>query len=80
MTIGFDSKKVPYNYPDLNEVVPAYAISVHKSQGSEHPVVVIPILTQHYAPAAQSDLYSGYQGKEIGGRGEFQKGLGRGDR
>ena len=74
--IDFDGKKVPYDYPDLDEVVLAYAISIHKSQGSEYPAVVIPILTPALCPlAAQFDLYGGYQGQEIGGHGGFQKGL-----
>ena len=46
--ICFDGRDIPYDYTDLDEVVLAYAVSVHKSQGSEYPAVVIPILTQHY--------------------------------
>ena len=58
VTIDFDGKKVPYDYPDLDEVVLAYAISIHKSQGSEYPAVVIPILTQHYVLLQRNLIYT----------------------
>ncbi|MDR2503561.1 MAG: ATP-dependent RecD-like DNA helicase, partial [Deltaproteobacteria bacterium] len=49
ITVRFDdNKNVLYSREELDELVPAYAISVHKSQGSEYPAVVIPLLTQHY--------------------------------
>jgi exodeoxyribonuclease V alpha subunit len=56
--IDFDSKKVAYDYPDLDEVVLAYAVSIHKSQGSEYPAVVIPILTQHYVLLQRNLIYT----------------------
>ena len=46
--IDFDGRNVSYDYSDLDEIVLAYAISIHKSQGSECPAVVIPLLIQHY--------------------------------
>ena len=46
--IDFDGRNVSYDYSDLDEIVLAYAISIHKSQGSEYPAVVIPLLIQHY--------------------------------
>jgi exodeoxyribonuclease V alpha subunit len=49
VTITFDGRDVFYDYPDLDEIVLAYAISVHKSQGSEYPAVIIPILMQKKA-------------------------------
>ncbi len=48
VTVGFDGRSVNYDFSDLNELVPAYAVSIHKSQGSEYPVVVIPLHTSHY--------------------------------
>jgi len=57
--VDFDGKAVPYDYPELDELVLAYAVSVHKSQGSEYPVVVMPILTQHYMLLQRNLIYTG---------------------
>lgn len=66
VTISFDGKTVPYDYPDLDEIVLAYAVSVHKSQGSEYPAVVIPILTQHYILLQRNLIYTGVtRGKKL---------------
>jgi hypothetical protein len=45
----FDGRSLTYGFGELDTLVPAYAASIHKSQGSEYPAVVIPVLTQHYA-------------------------------
>ena len=58
MVVHFDGRNVNYNFSDLDEVVLAYAISVHKSQGSEYPAVVIPILTQHYILLQRNLIYT----------------------
>ena len=58
LTISFDEQVVPYDYTDLDEIVLAYAVSVHKSQGSEYPAVVIPILTQHYILLQRNLVYT----------------------
>ena len=58
VTISFDGRDVDYNYTDLDEVVLAYAVSVHKSQGSEYPAVIIPILTQHYILLQRNLIYT----------------------
>lgn len=64
--IDFDGKHVAYDYSDLDEVVPAYAISIHKSQGSEYPAVVIPILLQHYVLLQRNLIYTGVtRGKKL---------------
>jgi exodeoxyribonuclease V alpha subunit len=66
VTIDFEGKKVPYDYPDLDEVVLAYAISIHKSQGSEYPAVVIPILLQHYVLLQRNLIYTAVtRGKKL---------------
>jgi exodeoxyribonuclease V alpha subunit len=52
----FDGRTVTYGFGELDTLVPAYAATIHKSQGSEYPAVVIPVLTQHYA-AAQLVVY-----------------------
>jgi exodeoxyribonuclease V alpha subunit len=58
VTIDFDGRRVPYDFSDLDEVVLAYATSIHKSQGSEYPAVVIPILTQHYILLQRNLIYT----------------------
>lgn len=58
VTIIFDGRAVSYDYPDLDEIVLVYAVSVHKSQGSEYPCVVIPLLTQHYVLLQRNLLYT----------------------
>ncbi|MBW1710210.1 MAG: ATP-dependent RecD-like DNA helicase [Deltaproteobacteria bacterium] len=56
--ISFDDRKVAYGYTDLDQVVLAYAISIHKSQGSEYPAVVIPLLFQHYLLLQRNLIYT----------------------
>jgi exodeoxyribonuclease V alpha subunit len=58
-TIDFDGRLVPYDYSDLDEVVLAYAVSVHKSQGSEYPAVILPVVTQHYMLLQRNLIYTG---------------------
>ena len=53
-------------FGELDALVPAYAATVHKSQGSEYPAVVIPVLTQHYAMLRRNLLYTGVtRGKRL---------------
>lgn len=59
LTIDFDGRPITYDFSELDEVVLAYAISVHKSQGSEYPVVVLPIMTQHYLLLQRNLIYTG---------------------
>jgi exodeoxyribonuclease V alpha subunit len=56
--IAFDGRAVTYDYSDLDELVLAYACSIHKSQGSEFPCVVIPVHTQHYMMLQRNLLYT----------------------
>ena len=56
--ISFPEKTVRYDMADLNELVLAYATTVHKAQGSEYPAVVIPLLTQHYMMLQRNLLYT----------------------
>jgi exodeoxyribonuclease V alpha subunit len=66
VTVSFDSKPVVYDFPELDELVLAYAVSVHKSQGSEYPVVVMPLLTQHYLLLQRNLLYTAItRGKKL---------------
>jgi exodeoxyribonuclease V alpha subunit len=57
--IDFEGRLVTYDVGELDEVALAYAATVHKSQGSEYPVVVIPLATQHYPMLARNLLYTG---------------------
>jgi len=48
LSVDFDGREVVYGFAELDELVLAYATTIHKSQGSEYPSVVIPLTTQHY--------------------------------
>jgi ATP-dependent exoDNAse (exonuclease V) alpha subunit len=64
--VEFDGKAVTYDYSDLDELVLAYACSIHKSQGSEYPCVVIPVHTQHFMMLQRNLLYTGItRGKRL---------------
>jgi len=56
--VNFDGRMVLYEYSDLDELILAYACSVHKAQGSEYPVVVLPLHTQHYMMLQRNLLYT----------------------
>ena len=60
------SRVVVYGWGELDHLVPAYACTIHKSQGSEYPAVVIPLLTQHYAMLQRNLVYTGLtRGKQL---------------
>ena len=66
LTARFEGRDLIYGFSELDALVPAYAATVHKSQGSEYPVVVIPVLTQHYAMLKRNLLYTGVtRGKRL---------------
>ncbi len=58
VTVDYEGRPVVYDFTDLDEIVLAYAVSVHKSQGSEYPVVIMPLLTQHYMLLQRNLLYT----------------------
>jgi exodeoxyribonuclease V alpha subunit len=58
MTVSVDGAPVVYDFLEADELVHAYAISVHKSQGSEYPCIVMPVLTQHYLLLQRNLLYT----------------------
>jgi exodeoxyribonuclease V alpha subunit len=58
MTISIDGAPVVYDFLEADELVHAYAISVHKSQGAEYPCVVVPVVTQHYMMLQRNLLYT----------------------
>ena len=63
---SFDGRSVTYGFGELDTLVPAYAATIHKSQGSEYPAVIIPVLTQHYPMLQRNLLYTGVtRGKRL---------------
>ena len=66
VTVSFDGRAVIYGFGELDVLVPAYAATIHKSQGSEYPAVIIPVLTQHYPMLQRNLLYTGVtRGKRL---------------
>jgi exodeoxyribonuclease V alpha subunit len=58
ITVLFDGRNVDYEFYELDELILAYAVSVHKSQGSEYPAVVMPVLPQHYILLQRNLIYT----------------------
>ena len=66
VTVRFDERVVKYDFGELDEISLAYAITIHKSQGSEFPAVVIPLATQHYMLLQRNLIYTGItRGKRL---------------
>jgi exodeoxyribonuclease V alpha subunit len=66
LIVAFDGWDVSYGFGELDELLLAYATTIHKSQGSEYPAVVIPLVTQHYMMLARNLLYTGLtRGKRL---------------
>ena len=59
VSVDFDGRDVVYEYGELDRLALAYATTIHKSQGSEYPAVIIPITTQHYPMLQRNLLYTG---------------------
>jgi len=66
LVIAFDDRDIVYDFDDLDEVVLAYACTIHKSQGSEYTAVVIPVMTQHFMMLQRNLIYTGVtRGKKL---------------
>jgi len=66
LVIRYDQKEALYDWNELDEVVLAYAATIHKAQGSEFPVVVIPVAMQHYMLLQRNLIYTGVtRGKQL---------------
>ena len=66
VTVDFEGRAVPYEFSELDELSLAYAITIHKSQGSEFPAVVMPLTTQHYMLLQRNLVYTGVtRGKHL---------------
>jgi exodeoxyribonuclease V alpha subunit len=64
--VQVDEREIPYEFTDMDELLPAYAISVHKSQGNEYPCVIVPLLTQHFVLLQRNLLYTAItRGKKL---------------
>jgi exodeoxyribonuclease V alpha subunit len=59
MLVEFDGRGVTYPFGELDELVLCYATTIHKSQGSEYPVVVMPVSTQHFTMLKRKLIYTG---------------------
>ncbi|MDF1591736.1 MAG: ATP-dependent RecD-like DNA helicase [Desulfobacterales bacterium] len=58
LSVDYDGRSVPYEMSEMDELALAYAISVHKSQGSEYPAVIVPLTTQHFPLLQRNLLYT----------------------
>lgn len=76
--VDFDGRHVDYEFGELDEVALAYTATVHKSQGSEYPAVVIPLSTQHYPMLERNLLYTGVTDNSATSVGLGQKATGSG--
>ena len=66
LSVDFDGREVTYGFGELDELVLAYAMTIHKSQGSEYPAVVIPLSAQHYPMLQRNLVYTGVtRGKRL---------------
>ena len=59
LRVNFDDRSVEYDASELDELVLAYATTIHKAQGSEYPIVVIPVLMNHYVMLQRNLIYTG---------------------
>ena len=66
LTVQVDGRDITYDFAELDELVLAYATTIHKSQGSEYPAVVIPLSTQRYPMLQRNLVYTGVtRGKRL---------------
>jgi exodeoxyribonuclease V alpha subunit len=66
VAVRFDDRSVKYDFGELDEISLAYAITIHKSQGSEFPAVVVRLATQHYMLLQRNLIYTGItRGKRL---------------
>jgi exodeoxyribonuclease V alpha subunit len=77
LSIRFDERLVKYDFGELDEVSLAYAVTIHKSQGSEFPAVVMPVAMQHFMLLQRNLIYTGIHPRQtIAGIGRAEEGRG----
>lgn len=59
LTVNFEGRSIEYDITELDELVHAYATTIHKSQGSEYPIVVMPVMMNHYVMLQRNLIYTG---------------------
>ena len=59
VAVQYGERNVIYDYADLNEITLAWSVTIHKSQGSEYPVVILPLYMQHYMILSRNLFYTG---------------------
>jgi len=59
LRVNFDSRSIEYDFTELDELAHAYATTIHKAQGSEYPIVVMPVLMNHYVMLQRNLIYTG---------------------
>ena len=59
LTVNFDNRKIVYDATELDELAHAYATTIHKAQGSEYPIVVMPVLMTHFVMLQRNLIYTG---------------------
>lgn len=66
LLVSFESQDVEYEFDELDDLIPSFAITIHRSQGSEYPVVVLPVTNEHYILLTRRLLYTGItRGKKL---------------
>lgn len=75
LTANFDGRTVTYGLGELDTLVPAYGATIHKSQGSENPAVVIPVMSRHLGDGAAEPALHSYDPRQAtGGAGRAEEG------
>lgn len=66
VTVDFDQQAISYDFSELDELTLAYAVTIHKSQGSEYPALILPLFMQHYPMLERNLIYTGItRGKQL---------------
>ena len=79
LAVRIDDRPIEYEWSEADELALAYAVSVHKAQGSEYPVIVLPLFTQHYLMLQRNLLYTAItRARQVGRAGRQRRALAHG--